>query len=83
MREITCEERSTTWTPRMRDGTIVVGTSVSNFMGDGVWETEWFWADIESPALFERMRYGGDGWVRRENLEECRHWVVEDGDEVR
>ena len=86
MREITCEERDRLIDANVRrgeDGHIdthmlrwKVGSSCTNFMGDGIFETTWVDADTEETALSERMeRDGHDGWG---DIVSCRHWVPED-----
>lgn len=70
-REINCEERHTDYRPRMGDD-LIVGSSRSNFMGDGVFETEWVDRETHEPVLFERKRH--DAPFGRGPEIECRHW---------
>lgn len=86
MREITCEERDRLIAANVRrgeDGRIdphmlrwKVGSSCTNFMGDGIFETTWVDARTDEPTLEEQLRRDGpDGWGE---ITSCHHWVPDD-----
>ena len=82
MRKITCEERETEWAPKMRDKLLTVLSGSTNFMGNGLVETTWGWAENDQPALEEQTRYEPGGWPDPKRVESCQHWVYEPGDQA-
>lgn len=81
-REITCEERTRVWVPRIASGEVLAAAGSTNFMGNGLVETAWVWADgwgdFEAEyCLEDEVRYEPGGWPDPNKVESCRHFARE------